>query len=118
MGKGKLGAVVVAMALGWGVAMPASANPVGPGAATAAKVAAGQVETVHFRRWRHCHRRYGRRWCHGRRYYSPYYYGPGISLYFGPRFGHHRHFRHRHFRHRHFGHRGFRHRGHRGGRRR
>jgi hypothetical protein len=58
------------------------------------------VEQVHWRRYRHCHRRWGRRRCHGGRHYRGYRYwgGPGIHLYIGKG-------------HRHRGHRGRRYRG-------
>ena len=71
-------------------AMPAGANSksVQHGSSTL-------VDTVHWRRWRHCHWRHGWRRCHGyggyRRYgygYGPGYYGyrwggPAIVLGFG-----------------------------------
>jgi len=52
-----------------------------------------QVDTVHWRRWHHCHWRWGR--CHGYRYYGYgyRYYTPGIFLGFGG-FRHHHHWRH------------------------
>lgn len=68
-------------------ATAATAAPLG-----AAKVAvgdtAGQVQPIHYRGYRHCHRNDGRKWCHGgysRRYYDGYRYGyrPGIYLRFG-----------------------------------
>ena len=74
----------------------AGAAPVGPiqNAMTTEKV---DLQTVHYRPYRHCHRRWGRRWCHG-----GYSYGPSINFYFGR--GHrHRHFGHRHHRHHGFG---------------
>jgi hypothetical protein len=60
--------------------------------------APSQADTVHWRRWHHCHWRWGWRRCHGYRYYGyPYgyrYYGaPGIVLGFGG-FRHHHHWRH------------------------
>ncbi|WP_139247811.1 hypothetical protein [Hyphomicrobium sp. CS1GBMeth3] len=78
----------------------ANAAPVGPiGKALATEQI--NLEQVHYRPYRHCHRRYGRRFCHGG--YRRYGYGPGIGIYIGPRYGHfhrHRH-HHRHWRHRH-----------------
>jgi len=52
-----------------------------------------QVDTVHWRRWHHCHWRWGR--CRGYRYYGYgyRYYTPGIFLGFGG-FRHHHHWRH------------------------
>lgn len=93
-----------AFALVGAAATPASAVP----APSADKIAAPQsaVQKVHWRGYRHCHRRYGYRRCHGPRVYGGWY-GPG--LYFN--FGHNR---------RHYGWRGHRggkwgnHRGHRG----
>lgn len=83
---------------------PASAAPVG--AAALLKTATGTeqgVSKVHYRRYRHCHRRYGRRHCHGRRRHR-YGYGidlPGVSLYFGERrrYRHHRYHRRHRWRH-------------------
>ena len=54
------------------------------------------TEPVHYRGYRHCHRRYGYRRCHG----GYAYYGPSIYLGFGGRRHHHHHYR------------GFRHGGH------
>lgn len=81
-------------------ASPASAAPIG--AAGLTKTATGAelgATKVHYRRYRHCHRRWGRRRCHGRRHCRRWgYYGwPGISLHFGKK----RHHRHRHHRRRH-----------------
>ena len=50
-----------------------------------------QVDTVHWRRWHHCHGRWG---CHGYRHYGygyRYYGSPGIFLGFGGFRHHHRH---------------------------
>lgn len=74
-------------------ASPASAAPIG--AAGLLKTATGTEQgatKVHYRRYRHCHRRWGRRRCHGRRHYRRGY-GidlPGVSLYFGKKHRHHR----------------------------
>ena len=63
-----------------------SANAAPLGAAKAAiSDTAGQVQTVDYRSgYRHCHWRYGRKWCHGgvSRYYDGYR-RPGIYLRFG-----------------------------------
>lgn len=77
--KNLLGAIAIA-ALGF-FAMPdrAEAAPVVDAAALAplAQLGGGDLEQVHWRRYRHCHRnRWGRRYCHGGR----------------------RHWRHRHWR--------------------
>jgi hypothetical protein len=58
-----------------------------------------QLQKVHYRNYRHCHWRNGRRWCHGgyRRGYRGNY-GPGISLYIGPRWGWGRRHHRRHWR--------------------
>lgn len=59
------------------------------------------VQAIDYRGYRHCHWRYGRRWCHGARGYRGWY-GPGIHLHFGTRHrGWHRgHRGHRFFKHR------------------
>jgi hypothetical protein len=89
--------------LAWtGLAAPASAAPLAAGAlAAATQSSTGLIAEVHYRPYRHCHWRYGRRWCHG-----PHYYGGwGGYGYYGiyPR---HRYWRHRHHRHHHHHHRG------------
>ena len=74
------------------------ATPAGTGLSGLKKAAPTQVDTVHWRRWRHCHRRWGWR-CHGYRHYgygyryygSPYYYRPGIVFGFGGFRRHHHH---------------------------
>jgi hypothetical protein len=63
------------------------------------KDAPSQVDTVHWRRWYHCHRRWGWRRCHGYRHYGypygyRYYGGPGIVLGFGGWRHHHHHWGH------------------------
>ena len=67
----------------------AIAAPVSPthGINTVQKV----KQPVHYRGYRHCHRRYGYRRCHGG--YAYYGYGPSIVLGFGGRRHHHHHFR-------------------------
>jgi hypothetical protein len=73
------------------------ATPAGTALDGLKKAAPTQVDTVHWRRWRHCHRRWGWR-CRGYRYYGygyryygyPYYYRPGLVFGFGG-FRHHHH---------------------------
>ncbi len=81
----------------------ANAAPVGAIGKAVSTEQTNNLQQVHYRSYRHCHRgKYGRRWCHSgyRRYgYYDYGYQPGFSIYIGPRFGHHH--RHRHWRHRH-----------------
>ena len=71
----------------------ASAMRVAPPGALAVDAAAPDAEPVHWRRYRHCHRRAGV--CHGGRYYRryyrgyygwrrPYWGGPGFYFGFGP----------------------------------
>lgn len=96
-----LAAAMAAASLSFGGA--ANAAPVGPiGKALATEQM--NLQQVHYRPYRHCHRRYGRRWCHGgyrRHGYYGYGYRPGFSIFIGPRYGHyHRHRHHRHWRHR------------------
>lgn len=51
----------------------------------------GGAMNVHWRGWRHCHWRYGERYCHGGRRWNRGWDGPGIYLNFGKRHhGHHR----------------------------
>lgn len=83
---------LAAMCAALAVATPASAAPIG---AAALKGVTTNIDSaaskVHYRRYRHCHRRYGRRRCHGRRHYRSGRYGwPGFGIYFGKRH-HHRH---------------------------
>jgi hypothetical protein len=92
----RLSIVALAAALVAGAfAVPASAAPVGAnalqGAATKFDPAASKV---HYRRHRHCHWRYGRRHCHGKRFYRDSWYGPSVGIYFGKK----RHYRHHHHR--------------------
>ncbi len=79
--------MIAALALAFSASMfghAAMAAPVSPthGFATTQKL----TENVHYRGYRHCHRRYGRRRCHGG---YAYYGGPSIYLGFGGRRHHH-----------------------------
>ena len=77
---------------------PASAAPLGAVALQAAAQSDSAAQQVHWRGYRHCHWRHGRRYCHGRRYGRVYGW-PGVGIYVGPRH-HHRHHWHRgHHRH-------------------
>jgi hypothetical protein len=71
-----------------------------PAAGLAKSIAVDQtgLQQVHWRPYRHCHWRWGRRYCHGG-------YRPRVGLYFGPGYyygyrHHHRHFRHHRWRRR------------------
>jgi hypothetical protein len=79
-------AITIAAAL---CPMPATAAPLSPPAK--ASVSGKITSPVHYRPYRHCHRRHGYRRCHGG---YAYYGGPGIYLGFGGR----RHHHHHHFR--------------------
>jgi hypothetical protein len=97
--KWKVIAVAAMCAGGAMAASPAGAAPIGAaGLLDKATTADTGVTKVHRRRYRHCHRRWGRKRCHGRRHYRRGY-GidlPGVSLYFGKkRRHHHRHHRRR-----------------------
>jgi hypothetical protein len=82
--------IVAAMGFAGLMASPASAAPSGMDMLKGATTIDPSASKVHWRGYRHCHRRYGRRRCHGGpRYYDNYYGWPGISLYFGSRRGHH-----------------------------
>jgi hypothetical protein len=70
---------------------PANAAPVGLHLLKSATSNSAVAEKVHWRGYRHCHRRYGYRRCHGG--YAYYGYGPSIVLGFGGRRHHHHHFR-------------------------
>jgi hypothetical protein len=70
---------------------PASATPIGLDLLKSATSNSAVGEKVHWRGYRHCHRRYGYRRCHGG--YAYYGYGPSIVLGFGGRRHHHHHFR-------------------------
>jgi hypothetical protein len=95
----KIFTIVAAMGFAGLMASPASAAPAGLGVFKSATATDTSATKVHWRRYRHCHRRHGRRYCHGRRHYRSYGW-PGISLYFGTGHRHHRHHR-RHHRRRH-----------------
>jgi len=91
---------IVALALALSASLfgnAAVAAPVSPGLNIG--VTQKMTQAVHYRSYRHCHRRYGHRRCHGG---YAYYGGPSIILGFGGRRHHHHH---NHFR-------GFRGRGH------
>lgn len=91
---------VAALSLAAAIAGPAAAAPLGAGAMQATAPAGSVAEKVHWRPYRHCHRRHGRRYCHGGRSYRRYG-GPGIGIYIGPKPRHYRHHRrHHHRRHR------------------
>jgi hypothetical protein len=88
-----LATAIAAAALSFGV----SANAAPFGGAKPAGLEQTQLQKVDYRGYRHCHWRNGRRWCHGG--YRRGYWGPGVSLYFGPRWGSGR----RYWGHRHYG---------------
>jgi len=97
MRKAVLVAAASGLSMAVGVSVPVSAAPVGTGALAAATeraAPAGGLETVHYRPYRHCHWRYGRRWCHGPHYYGYYGYGPG----WGGSYRHH-HWKKKHYHH-------------------
>jgi len=92
-----IGGLSLMMVAGSAQALPAAKAP-----DTSAE--RSNLEQVHWRRYRHCHWRYGYRRCHGgyayrpygysygygypyyRRPYYSYGYSPGFSLYIGPRY--------------------------------
>ena len=76
-----------------GSATSVAAAPASTTLSSIKKDASSQVDTVHWRRWHHCHWRWGH--CHGYRHYGYgyRYYTPGIFLGFGG-FRHHHHWRH------------------------
>ena len=89
----------VAMGLVGLLASPANAAPTGLDVLKSATAFSPAAEKVHWRRYRHCHRRWGHRRCHGpRRYYRGW--GPGIYLHIGPRHRGHRPNRAHHRKHR------------------
>ena len=93
-------ATIVAAVLAAAAASFAPAANAGPLGAFQknSNVERSDLQQVHWRGYRHCHRRYGRRYCHGGyRGYRHYGYGPGITLRFGfgPRWHRHRHHHHR-----------------------
>jgi len=74
------------------IAAPVSSQalPAGPISESVQEGRSTLVDTVHWRRWRHCHWRHGWRRCHGYRGYRSGYYGyryggPTIILGFGGR---------------------------------
>lgn len=102
MRKTLLAAAVGGLLMAMGLSGPASAAPVGAGALAAAteRAAPGGVETVHYRPYRHCHWRYGRRWCHGPHFgYYGYGFGPGWGYgggYYGKKHWKKHHHHHHH----------------------
>lgn len=88
--KMRLSTVLSAAMLCCGVVGLSSAAGAAPAGLHGVKSSAAQlVDKVHWRGYRHCHRRWGYRRCHG----AYRYYRPGFSLYIGPR----RHWRHRYW---------------------
>jgi hypothetical protein len=85
-------AAVAALCVGGALATPATAAPAGL-THTKGYTTNARVERVDWRPYRHCHRRYGRRWCHGGRRYNRWG-GPGINIYIGS--GGRKHDRRRH----------------------
>jgi len=85
-GKTMIAAIVGAAALHIGGAGAMAAPMAGFG--TSVVVDGAALEQVHWRPYRHCHWRWGRRYCHGA------YHRPGVRLFYGPR--HHRHHRDHH----------------------
>lgn len=69
----------------------ANATPIGLDLLKSATSKSAVTQPVHYRGYRHCHRRYGYRRCHGG--YAYYGYGPSIVLGFGGRRHHFRGFR-------------------------
>ena len=69
----------------------ANATPIGLDLLKSATSKSAEIQPVHYRGYRHCHRRYGYRRCHGGHAY--YGYGPSIVLGFGGRRHHHHHYR-------------------------
>jgi hypothetical protein len=92
--------IVAALSFAGLMASPASAAPSGLGTLKGATTIDSSATKVHWRRYRHCHWRHGRRHCHGRRHYRSYGWGPSFGIYFGSGKRHHRHHR-RHHRRRH-----------------
>lgn len=90
---------VAALSLGAVMASPAAAAPLGAGTMQAATPAGSVAEKVHWRPYRHCHRRHGRRYCHGGRSYRRYDVFPSVGIYIGPK-KHRHHRRHHHRRYR------------------
>jgi len=89
--------IVAALGFAGLMASPASAAPSGLGTLKGATAFDSSATKVHWRRYRHCHRRYGRRRCHGGRRGDYYDYGwPSFGIYFGTGHRHHRHHRRHH----------------------
>lgn len=86
---------IAALCVAGALAAPASAAPVGL-SQTKGYSTNTAVQKVEWRPYRHCHRRYGRRWCHGGRRYDRWGGGPGINIYIGTGRKDHRH-RHRRY---------------------
>lgn len=94
-----LGMIAGAALLALGMAAPASAAPLGAATAAAVQPAATNgIEKVHYRRYRHCHYRYGKRWCHGGKRYYNGYYSPGVNIYIGPKYKHRKYRKYRKYR--------------------
>ncbi len=84
-------ACAAAAGLAYVAVSPAAAIPASP--TMGAYIKHADLQTVHYRRYYHCHWRHGYRRCHGfARYYDGYGYGygygPGIHLHFGHGHGH------------------------------
>ena len=75
-------AALTALCIGAALATPASAAPSGL-SHTKGYTTNTAVEKVNWRPYRHCHRRYGRRWCHGGRRYNRWGGSPGINVFIG-----------------------------------
>jgi hypothetical protein len=80
----------------------AAAAPAGPAKDLLLRSQTSVAEPVHFRSFRHCHRRWGHRRCHGGYVYG---YRPGVFIGFGSG---RRHWGGGHRHHRFHGHRGMR----------
>jgi hypothetical protein len=92
----KMRSTIAALALAFSASLFGSAVMAAPVSPTQGfGVTQKLTSPVHYRGYRHCHRRYGHRRCHGG--YAYYGYGPSIVLGFGGR-RHHRH-HYRGFRH-------------------
>jgi hypothetical protein len=87
--------IVAALGFTGLMASPASAAPSGLGTLKGATTFDSSATKVHWRRYRHCHWRHGRRHCHGRRHYDDYGW-PSFGIYFGTGHRHHRHHRGHH----------------------
>lgn len=88
----KLTSLIATVVVAVGVASTqASAVSVGAAVGSAKAESTSGVEQVHLRSYRHCHWKYGDRWCHG-----PHYGVPRVRIYIGPRVRLHRHRHHHH----------------------